>query len=91
MARNSRPLTVTLGPQQRKVDDWVRSGAYSSASEVLRAGVLALEREQVAVDDWIRQEVRQRLANPMPTVDADEVFNRLEAKYQAMIDRDEDL
>ena len=91
MTRTSRPITVTLGACQEKVDTWVAAGTYGSASEVLRAGVLALEREQAAVDDWIRREVQQRLSDPNPLEDMDAVFDRLEAKYQAMIDRDENL
>lgn len=91
MTRTSRPITVTLGPQQTKLDEWLEAGRYASASEALRAGVSALEREQAALDDWMRREVERRLATPGPTEDMEEVFDRLEAKYGAMIERDEKL
>ena len=37
--RTSKPITVTLGDLQAKVDERLKSGAYSSASEVVRAGL----------------------------------------------------
>ena len=37
MSRTSRPITVTLGDLQERVDARIRSGGYASASEVLRA------------------------------------------------------
>jgi len=42
MPRTSSPLTVTLGDLKQRVDARVRSGAYASASEVLRAAIRAL-------------------------------------------------
>ncbi len=37
MSRSSAPLTVTLGNMRKDVERRVRTGAYASASEVLRA------------------------------------------------------
>ena len=39
-------MTVTLGDLAEKVEERVRSGEYDSASEVVRAGLEALEREE---------------------------------------------
>ena len=44
--RAVKPITVTLGKMQERVDARVESGAYSSASEVIRAGLRALDREE---------------------------------------------
>ena len=44
MPRTSRPITVTLGDLQERVELRVKSGAYASASEVMRAAVRALDR-----------------------------------------------
>lgn len=77
MARTSRPITVTLGELQKRVEARVKSGAYASASEVVRAAVRALDREEAAIDGWLRQRVDEAFADPRPDVPAREVFNRL--------------
>ena len=73
-ARTSRPITVTSGDLQERVEARVKSGAYTSASEVLRAAVRALDREEAAVTDWLRQRIDEALADPRPNVPAREVF-----------------
>ena len=77
MPRASRPITVTLGKLRRHVDARVKSGAYGSASEVLRAAVRALDREEAAVVDWMRQRVDESLRDPRPNIPARRVFKRL--------------
>lgn len=77
MPRTSRPITVTLGELQQGVDERVQSGRYSSASEVLRAAVRALEREEAILDGVLRQRVAEAFADPRPDVPASEVFRRL--------------
>ena len=81
MPRTSRPITVTLGDLQEHVDQRVRSGAYASTSEVLRAAVRALDREEIAVNEWLRQQVDQSLNDPRPSVPARDVFKRLRAHH----------
>jgi antitoxin ParD1/3/4 len=77
MARTSRPITVTLGDLHTRVKARVKSGAYASASEVLRAAVRALDREDAAVDEWLRQRVDEAFADPRPSLPASQVFKRL--------------
>ena len=77
MPRKSRPITVTLGDLQERVEARVKSGGYASASEVMRAAVRALDREEAALDGWLRQRVDESLADPGPTAPAREVFKRL--------------
>jgi len=77
MPRTSRPITVTLGDLRAHVAARVKSGAYASASEVLRAAVRALDREDVAIGDWLRQRVDESFADPRPSVPARDVFERL--------------
>jgi antitoxin ParD1/3/4 len=77
MARSSRPITVTLGDLQERVETRVKSGAYASASEVMRAAVRALDREEAAIDDWLRQRVEESFADPRPNTPAEDVFKRL--------------
>ena len=71
MARTSRPITVTLEALQARVE------AYASASEVLRAAVRALDREEAAVIDWVRKRVEESLADPRPNTPGHGVFRRL--------------
>src|SRR5216684_4460806 len=68
MPRTSRPVTVTLGDLQQRVKARVKSGAYASVSEVMRAAVRALEREEAAVNEWLRQRVDDAFADPRPNV-----------------------
>ena len=77
MPRTSRPMTVTLGELQPGVKARVKSGAYASASEVMRAALRALDREETAIDGWLKQRVDEAFADPRPDVPAREVFKRL--------------
>lgn len=86
MARNSRPISVTLGQLQARVDARLASGAYSSASEVLRAAIRALDREEAALDEWLRRKVDQAFADPRPSVPAQEVFRRLRERHREHVD-----
>jgi antitoxin ParD1/3/4 len=85
MPRTSRPITVTLGDLQKHVEHRVKSGTYASASEVLRAAVRALDREEAAVDDWLRQRVEEAFADPRPNIPAREVFKRLRAYHAEQV------
>ena len=81
LPRASRPITVTLGDLDRGVRARVKSGAYASASEVMRAALRALDREEAAVDEWLRQRVDESLNDPRPSRPAGEVFKRLRAHH----------
>ena len=83
MARSSRPITVTLGDLQERVETRVKSGAYASASEVMRAAVRALDREEAAIDEWIRNRVDEAFSDPRPNVPAEDVFKRLRKLHGA--------
>jgi len=74
--------TVSLPSEQsRYIDQLVGSGAYASASEVVRAGLRALEERDSAVERWLRTEVVQAYdeldADPGSAVPAEEVFTEL--------------
>ena len=81
MPRASQPITVTLGELQQGVKARVKSGAYASASEVMRAALRALDREEAAIDEWLRQRVDEAFADPAPNVPASDVFKRLRAHH----------
>jgi antitoxin ParD1/3/4 len=77
---------VDLGAGLEKVvDNLVKSGRYNSKSEVLREGVrLIQERESrlAALDAAIARGIADAEAGRVKPLDV--VFDRLEAKYQAM-------
>ena len=78
--RSSKPVTVTLGEMQERVEARVRSGSYASVSEVVRAGLRALAREEAAVETVLRQKVQEALDDSGPTLPADQVFAELRAR-----------
>ncbi|MDR7118953.1 type II toxin-antitoxin system ParD family antitoxin [Caulobacter sp. BE254] len=50
--------TVSLPAEQSSyVDQLVASGSYASASEVVRAGLRALQERDAAVERWLREDV----------------------------------
>ena len=81
MPRASRPITITLGDLRKRVEARVKSGAYASASEVMRAAVRALDREEAALTDWMRTRIDKALADPRPNIPARTVFKRLRAYH----------
>lgn len=77
--------TVSLPVKQgRFIDKLVESGAYASASEVVRAGLRALEERDQAVERWLRSEVVQAYdeleADPGSAITAEQVFAELRAR-----------
>ena len=64
----------------------LESGRYSSASEIVRDALrLMEEREQLRQIqlEQLRQQIQAGIDSG-PSIPAEEVFNRLSAKYQAM-------
>jgi antitoxin ParD1/3/4 len=74
-------VVVDLGPLRQRVEDRVKAGQYASADEVIRAGLLALEREEASTNEWLIQLAEESLADPRPSVPAAQVFQELRAKY----------
>lgn len=75
--RTTRPITVTLGELKERVEARVKSGAYSSASEVVRAGLRALDREEEALDELWRRKIQEAYDDPRPSIPAKEAFRQL--------------
>ncbi|KQR68706.1 type II toxin-antitoxin system ParD family antitoxin [Rhizobium sp. Leaf341] len=76
--RASKPITVSLGKQQASIDTRVASGAYESASEVVRAALRALDREEQALDAILRAKVQESIDDPRPSLPAEDVFAELQ-------------
>ncbi|EFG9152958.1 type II toxin-antitoxin system ParD family antitoxin [Escherichia coli] len=76
--RSSKPITVTLGKQQASVDARLARGDYASASEVVRAALRALDREEDALNAYYRTKIQEALDDPRPDLLADDAWASIE-------------
>lgn len=79
--RTSKPITVSLGRQQASIDARLERGDYASASEVVRAALRALDREEEALNALYKARVEEALNDPTPGIPIEDVFERLEQKH----------
>lgn len=85
--RSFRPVTVTLGELGERAEARVRSGDYASMSEVLRAGLRALEREEAAFDALLKARVEEALAEPEPPMSLEDAFAEVRRHAKAWRDK----
>ena len=78
----SEPLTLP-SDLAAKVQARIESGAESDAVDVVRAGIAALEAEDARRLVAIREKVARSLADPRPSVPAEDVFDRVDALLAA--------
>ena len=82
--------TFSLPDTQAKfIDAQVRVGAYASASEVVRAGLRALQERDAAVERWLNTEVVSvydaMKADPGRGIPAENVFAQLRARHSTKL------
>ena len=81
------PSSYALGEKfERFVDGLIKKGRYNSKSEVLREGLRLLqdrEEQRKAKLDELRRAFREGIESGRH-IPAEEVFDRLEAKYEKM-------
>jgi len=80
--------TFSLPAEHAKfIDGQVSSGAYASGSEVVRAGLRALQERDAAVDRWLREEVAPvydiMMAKPSHAIPAKRVFTNIRRRHAA--------
>lgn len=78
--------TFSLPVEQASfIDALVASGAFATSSEVIRAGLRALQERDAAMDRWLREEVvptaRRMAADTSLRVSADEVFGEIRQRH----------
>lgn len=78
--------TFSLPTEQAAyIDAKVESGAYASSSEVIRAGLRALQERDAAVERWLRDEVvpvyDAMKANPERRISAKSVLSKARARF----------
>jgi antitoxin ParD1/3/4 len=84
------PRSFALGERfERFIEEKVRSGRFGNASEVVRAGLRLLEDQERRRElelEKLRHSIDEGRQSGPPRP-ADEVFERLEAKYREMPSR----
>lgn len=86
--RSTTSLSITLPHEMAQmVKDKVASGEYASESEVIRDGLRTLQARDVALENWLRQEIvpayEAYRADPSRAIPAEEAFAGVEARYEA--------
>jgi antitoxin ParD1/3/4 len=80
-------LSVTVTAQMAQmIREKVESGQYASASEVIRAGLRALQTEEEERAErlaWVKARIRASVEDPGPGYSSEEVFERLRARLRA--------
>ena len=82
---NAEAMRIDLGEHRVRVQARIDSGEYSSADEVIQAGLDALERQEAEFNEILRQKIQEALDDPSPSIPLDEVFERLERKHAALM------
>ena len=86
-ARANKPISVTLGPFAEKVDKRVKEGRYASASEVIRDGLRALDREDELFDQILKAKVAESLADTRPPISIQELDQSIAEWHAAALKR----
>lgn len=89
----TRNRSFTLSSQHAEyIDAKVASGAYASASDVVRAGLLALQERDAEIEQWLVNEVAPvddaMKADPSRAIAAKTVFSNLPKRGEVAVKRD---
>ena len=91
MAASHRRTFSLPGEHSKYIDHLVTSGLYASGSEVVRAGLRALQERDAAVDRWLREEVVPVAvaiqADPARAIPIDRVFDEIRSLHTGSLKR----
>lgn len=73
----SSSVKVTLGGMGKRARAYVEEGRYSSMSEVVQAGLCALQREEAVLAAYYKAKVAEALSDERPRVPLDEAIERV--------------
>lgn len=84
--------TFSLPAEQSAfIDQLVQSGVYATSSEVIRAGLRALQERDAAVERWLREEVAPAYdawkAGPGRGISPEEMTERARKRHAARLQR----
>ena len=83
MAATERRTFSLPREQSEYIDELVSTGTYATSSEVIRAGLRALQERDAVVDGWLREEVVPAMqaaqAEPGSLLPLDDVFENIRA------------
>ena len=82
--------TFSLPAEQAAfIDAQVKTGSFASASEVVRAGLRALQARDAAIERWLREEVvaayDEMKAHPERGISAEDMAERMRARHEARV------
>ncbi len=87
MTKISKRTFSLPAEQAAYIDSKVDSGTYASGSEVIRAGLRALQERDAAFERWLHEEVAQVYdefkADPERRLSAESVFSEAKARFTA--------
>lgn len=76
-------LLVDLGDQMRVVEERVKDGSYASPDEVKPAALRDFDCGAIEGGDaWLAELAEKSLADPRPSVPAEQAFRELREKYK---------
>jgi antitoxin ParD1/3/4 len=87
-SRATKPVSVTLGSLTKAAQARVETGRYTSLSEVIRAGLRALDREEAELDALLKGRVAEALADTGPRIPHEKVFADLREHHATRVKRD---
>jgi antitoxin ParD1/3/4 len=90
--RNDDEYVREGGPYADLIRELVESGRYGSAAEVVLDALSLLRDQELfrkARQDWLKAEIQKGIdsAERGELIPAEQVFDRLEAKYRAMAEK----
>ena len=82
--------TFSLPSEQAAfIDAQVKTGAFASASEVVRAGLRALQERDAAVERWLRDEVvatyDEMKIHPERAISSEDMAERMRRRHEARL------